>query len=276
VTVTPVQSEYAYGSAVTLKAAFAPGWSFSGWTGGPGGSANPLSLTITQDTVITARFSSLVANVVMDNLDAKIVGRGWSNLVDASCYQETCAAVAADGDARVYALYELGVSVAGRYDVWAWYPNTRGYGAREAGYLIRHAAGETLVTWNQASGGGRWYLLTTGLPFAPGSPASVRVHSPSMELNRVLVADAVRLVWSADQPEPAIVASCSRDPECAAISWNSIPGRTYRVHYKSSLSSPSWLELPGDVTADAWTAFRLDCTIGRTGQRYYRVQMLPQ
>jgi len=57
VTREPSQATYRYGDVVTLTANAAPGWSFAGWSGGVSGSANPVTLTVTGDTAVTATFT---------------------------------------------------------------------------------------------------------------------------------------------------------------------------------------------------------------------------
>jgi len=57
VTITPIKPFYHYGDVVTLTATPAPGWSFANWTGDATGTSNPVSVTITGDTSITANFT---------------------------------------------------------------------------------------------------------------------------------------------------------------------------------------------------------------------------
>jgi uncharacterized repeat protein (TIGR02543 family) len=57
VTKNPDQTTYAEGTVVTLTAAPAIGWSFSAWTGDLTGSANPATITMTSDKIVTATFT---------------------------------------------------------------------------------------------------------------------------------------------------------------------------------------------------------------------------
>lgn len=56
VVVDPDKDEYFTGETVTLRAVADAGFSFSGWSGGASGSASPLTLTLSDDTVVEARF----------------------------------------------------------------------------------------------------------------------------------------------------------------------------------------------------------------------------
>jgi hypothetical protein len=53
------------------------------------------------------------------------------------------------------------------------------------------------------------------------------------------------------------------------ITWTSISNSVYRVQYKSSLASTSWLDLFPDVTAAGSTASFTDHP-GTESQRFYR------
>jgi len=58
VTKSPDKTTYTYGEAVTLTAMPQAGWSFAGWSGGASGTANPVAITITENTAVTATFST--------------------------------------------------------------------------------------------------------------------------------------------------------------------------------------------------------------------------
>jgi uncharacterized repeat protein (TIGR02543 family) len=53
---TPNQSTYTYGTAVTLTANPATGWSFTGWSGDTTTDTNPLDLVMTRNRALTATF----------------------------------------------------------------------------------------------------------------------------------------------------------------------------------------------------------------------------
>jgi len=55
--IDPIQTTYHYGDLVTLTATADPGWTFSGWSGDALSSDNPMTITITSNTSITATFT---------------------------------------------------------------------------------------------------------------------------------------------------------------------------------------------------------------------------
>jgi hypothetical protein len=70
-------------------------------------------------------------------------------------------------------------------------------------------------------------------------------------------------------PPPVILAF---DPPTATLSWSAIPGKRYRVQYRTALNG-LWASIPGDVIAVGNTAVKVD-TIASAGRRFYRVVML--
>jgi len=57
ISVNPVKPNYYYGDVVTLTAHPNDGYNFSNWTGDATGTANPVSVTITKNTSVTANFT---------------------------------------------------------------------------------------------------------------------------------------------------------------------------------------------------------------------------
>ena len=55
---------------------------------------------------------------------------------------------------------------------------------------------------NETATGGSWRLLVAGVPFAVGTNGYVRLGNGSGETGRVVIADAVKLVYSAGQDLP--------------------------------------------------------------------------
>jgi hypothetical protein len=60
----------------------------------------------------------------------------------------------------------------------------------------------------------------------------------------------------------------------ATLTWDSSPGRTYRVQYSTNLVSGPWFEL-GDVTATSSTSSKQDPAARTIPFRFYRILLLP-
>jgi hypothetical protein len=78
-------------------------------------------------------------------------------------------------------------------------------------------------------------------------------------------------VISAPAPQIRAINSSSAT---ATISWNAVPGQTYRVQYNDTLNSSNWNDWLPDVTATNETATASVAT-GGVPQRSYRVMLVP-
>jgi len=73
VTRNPNASSYASGTVVTLTAAAAAGFTFSGWSGDITSTANPVQITMNANKTVTATFTAVAANFT---LTTNVVGSG--------------------------------------------------------------------------------------------------------------------------------------------------------------------------------------------------------
>ncbi len=72
--VEPVSSQYPDGTVLELTAVPAAGYTFSNWTGDLNGSANPASLTINSNKLVTANFAKIVTYTLNINSNNTIYG----------------------------------------------------------------------------------------------------------------------------------------------------------------------------------------------------------
>ncbi len=61
----------------------------------------------------------------------------------------------------------------------------------------------------------------------------------------------------------------------ATVYWSAVPGRSYRIEYKNSLSDADWKVLVDAVPANSAMGSVLDEAASLASQRYYRVVALP-
>jgi hypothetical protein len=73
--------------------------------------------------------------------------------------------------------------------------------------------------------------------------------------------------------QPVIQAVMPSNNE-VTITWNSISNRSYRLQYSTNLVETNWIDLPGDVTAQGFSATKMDETETAL-QKFYRVILLP-
>jgi hypothetical protein len=123
VTLDPDQATYQYGDAVELTATADADWIFAGWSGDVSSNDNPLTLTITGDTEVTATFTTetgILGDVngdgVVNSTDALIVLSCDVGLDTSGYCPMNCGDVNADGlvnstDALVILSYDVGLTV---------------------------------------------------------------------------------------------------------------------------------------------------------------------
>ena len=58
------------------------------------------------------------------------------------------------------------------------------------------------------------------------------------------------------------------------ITWQSAPGRSYRVQYKDDLSEAHWNDLSGGVIVTGSRAACWDARAGTSNQRFYRIALV--
>ena len=59
------------------------------------------------------------------------------------------------------------------------------------------------------------------------------------------------------------------------ITWTAIPGKTYKIQFKTHLNDAAWEGLEGTVKAEDVTASKADDTTNGAEQRFYRVLLVP-
>jgi uncharacterized repeat protein (TIGR03803 family) len=74
-------------------------------------------------------------------------------------------------------------------------------------------------------------------------------------------------------PPPLLITSITELDGTLTLVWTAITNATYRVEYKTDLTSASWTALAPDVTAMTNTASVTD-NVGSDQQRFYRVSLL--
>ena len=72
---------------------------------------------------------------------------------------------------------------------------------------------------------------------------------------------------------PVVIASAVIVDDAIVLTWNSIPGQTYRIQYKDNVTDAEWTDL-ADITAEADTASEFCGLAGELGpipHRFFRI-----
>lgn len=107
------------------------------------------------------------------------------------------------GGSTASAIFTPAIAVRGNYDVFIWYPQG-GNRSTNTPAIISFQNGSTSVITrvNQEINGGGWRQVGTNLTFRSGSIGNVRIGNGTGEPDQIVVADAVRFLYRADQDTP--------------------------------------------------------------------------
>jgi hypothetical protein len=153
------------------------------------------------------------------------------------------------------------IEIPGYYSIQVWYPQGANR-CTNSQYAVVHAGGTITVRVNQTSGGGSWVSLGTSRPLVTGTNGYVELSNASVDAGKVVMADAVRFVYStalAPLSSPSIAMPPGGKP---ALTWSS----PYAVLQESTSALPgTWKDVPG-----ATSPFQLET--GSGPQKFYRTR----
>ncbi|MBM3878409.1 MAG: hypothetical protein FJ387_01625 [Verrucomicrobia bacterium] len=124
-------------------------------------------------------------------------------------------------------------------------------------------AGVAGVAFNTATGLFRW---------APtGDQLGNQSFTISVTDNGLPPLNASRTFTLSVRDRPRLAVTLSGDQ--IAIAWDSIPGLTYQIQFKTTLNDAAWLNLGNPVSAVGDAASQIDTVTGSS--RFYRIQLSP-
>lgn len=115
-----------------------------------------------------------------------------------------------------------------------------------------------------------WGSDIDGVPYGKGRADIRLAQDADGELYVLSKSDGmIRKLTRALSP-PVLHIAVSND--VTALTWTSVPGRSYRLEYLSALTNTSWTDLSGNLTATGLNQSTNDTPVG---ERYYRVVESP-
>ena len=105
--------------------------------------------------------------------------------------------VSAGGD-TAQAVFRPNITTPGAYDAYIWYSQGTNRSA-SVPVTVSTPGNNTGLSINQTTNGGSWQLLSPGQQFVQGTNNFIRVGNGTGENNRVVIADAVQLAYTAGQ-----------------------------------------------------------------------------
>lgn len=135
-----------------------------------------------------------VNEIIVDNLDANFASLGGFGLYDPSSTDDT----EYEGSAYLSwttdssAVWALDVPVAGRYDLYVYYPDSSRTRLGKVNYSIEHARQRTVIkNVSQKSKANAWRLLASDLEFDGSAEEKIELY----HVSKHAIADAVKLVY---------------------------------------------------------------------------------
>jgi hypothetical protein len=104
----------------------------------------------------------------------------------------------AGGSDTATAVFRPNIVTPGQYDVYLWYSASSNR-SQAAPVTVGYQGGSAEDYLDETTNGGSWQLLVAGQNFAAGTNGYVRLGNGTGEANRVVIADAVRLVYTRGQ-----------------------------------------------------------------------------
>jgi hypothetical protein len=272
VTRNPDQPNYSPNSSVAVTATPNNGFAFIGWSGDAGGTNNPLSVQLTTNTSIVGNFVSTATDIIIDNSDpaASYIGDWQTGTTAAGHYGADYDFALTVAGGLSNATYRPYIFTPGYYDVYVWYAQGSNR-ATNAPWSVFYSSGSTNVPVDQSINGGAWLLIAPARPFSQGTNGFVRLANDTGYSGKVVIADAVRLLYSGPLPSPPHLDSINVLPDRhVSLQVSGSPGQ-YSIDGTTNLQD--WAELTNFNSStsnftyiDAQTNFNA---------RFYRARIIP-
>jgi subtilisin family serine protease len=167
------------------------------------------------------------------------------------------------------------------------------------GFVALAAPGDNIWTTQRdlTNPYGPWSGTSFSSPIAAGTAALVASVNPSLSNTQIVSllersaddvgragydilfgygrVNASRAVSTAYNLPPVLEPLQGVGTPSIIVSWNAIPGRTYRLQYNTALNTTNWITSGADVTAGDTLVSRTDDPVAAAPQRFYRVLLLP-
>lgn len=146
---------------------------------------------------------STAGDLILDNTDATYTGAWTAGTSSPDKFgADYRFAGTVVGGSTASAIYTPLITTPGNYDVYVWYPQG-GNRSTNTPVTIFYNGGALTARVNQETGGGGWQMVGSNLNFRTGTNGFVRVHNGAGESDQVVLADAVRFAYRAEQDTPA-------------------------------------------------------------------------
>jgi len=159
------------------------------------------NLATSTDYMFTTISNDVVADIIIDNPQATLVGSWFTGTASTDKYGADYYYCTTATSETKSAKWTPSIIVAGVYDVYVWYPQGANR-SQVAPYTCYYNGGSQTHTVNQQSGGGRWNLIGRH-SFAAGTAGYVKLGNGTGETSLNVMADAIKFSF-ADVTSPTV------------------------------------------------------------------------
>lgn len=170
---------------------------------------------VSGDYTFTTYPSGSAPEIIVDNTAAVVAG-SWSAGTSSTDKYGADYRYKSQGTGAAYLAYTPNIQTAGFYEVYEWHPQGSNR-TTNAPHVITYNGGTQTLYVNQKVNGGNWNYLGT-FSFAAGTAGNVRITDAFADAGQVVLADAVKFVYSVQPAVPAAPSSLS----AAAVSASQI------------------------------------------------------
>jgi uncharacterized lipoprotein YddW (UPF0748 family) len=141
--------------------------------------------------------------LILDNTDATFTGSWTPGAASTDKYgpDYRFAGTSTNG-VTASAYFTPDITVQGNYDVFVWHPQG-GNRSTNTPVTVVYKNGVVGTRINQEINGGQWFQVGTNLPFLRGTNGFVRISNATSDEGQVVMADAVRFIYRAEQDAPS-------------------------------------------------------------------------
>jgi len=189
------------------------------------------------DFTFTTLPPGVVSDIIVDNIDADIVGSWSTGSASADKFGSDYRFKSA-GAGAAWLEFSPNIATPGRYAVYEWHPQG-GNRTSNAFHIVTFDTGQQSIVMNQKTGGGQWNLLGI-FRFNAGSSGNVRITDTFPDAGSVVMADAIKFVFVPPPQAPGNLTATLLPPSKAVLSWSDLSTNEsgFVVSRSSSIGGP--------------------------------------
>lgn len=150
---------------------------------------------VSGDYTFATAASEVVDDIIVDNPACELYGSWYTGTSATDKYGSDYYYCSTATSETRWAKWTPNVLVRGTYNTYVWYSQGTNRSTM-APYTVYYYGGSQSVSVNQQTNGGTWNLISSNKRFDPGTAQYVKLGNGTSESSRVVIADAVKFVYT--------------------------------------------------------------------------------